>query len=99
MPAAWLEWVMTALLGMILLYTVLGGMLSVLVTDYLQFIVKGAGLVITSIIIISDFGWNNLVTGLWLCFDGTVAERANSKRIHLIHSIPPILDGVISCGN
>ena len=45
MPPHWLEWVMTALLSMILLYTVLGGMLSVLVTDYLQFIVKGAGIV------------------------------------------------------
>src|SRR6267154_2180557 len=40
MPAHWLEWVMTILLGMILLYTVLGGMLSVLVTDYIQFVVK-----------------------------------------------------------
>src|ERR1043166_7019476 len=48
MPVRWLEWVMTALLGMILLYTVLGGMLSVLVTDYLQFIVKGLGIVVTS---------------------------------------------------
>jgi SSS family solute:Na+ symporter len=75
MPAAWLEWVMTALLGMILLYTVLGGMLSVLVTDYLQFIVKGAGIVITSILVITSLGWNNLVTNLWLCFDGTMAGK------------------------
>jgi SSS family solute:Na+ symporter len=80
MPAAWLEWVMTALLGIILLYTVLGGMLSVLVTDYLQFIVKGAGLVITSILIISSIGWNNLVTGLWLCFDGTVAGKGQTLK-------------------
>src|SRR5436853_4037854 len=29
MPAKWLEWIMTALLGLILFYTVLGGMLSV----------------------------------------------------------------------
>jgi SSS family solute:Na+ symporter len=43
MKPSWLEGVMTVLLGMILLYTVLGGMLSVLVTDYLQFIVKGMG--------------------------------------------------------
>jgi Na+/proline symporter len=28
---------MTGLLGLVLLYTALGGMLSVLVTDYLQF--------------------------------------------------------------
>src|SRR6266576_729750 len=73
MPAHWLEWVMTALLGMILIYTVLGGMLSVLVTDYLQFVVKGAGIVITSILVIASLGWNNLVTGLWLCFEGSLA--------------------------
>jgi solute:Na+ symporter, SSS family len=72
MPAHWLEWVMTGLLSMILLYTVLGGMLSVLVTDYLQFIVKGAGIVVTSIIVIATVGWGNLVHGLWQCWgDGT----------------------------
>jgi len=65
MPAHWLEWVMTILLGMILLYTVLGGMFSVLVTDYLQFIVKGAGIVVTSLLVITTLGWNNLVPGLW----------------------------------
>ena len=57
MPPHWLEWVMTVLLSMILLYTVLGGMLSVLVTDYLQFIVKGLGIVVTSIIVIASVGW------------------------------------------
>jgi len=78
MPPGWLEWVMTVLLGMILLYTVLGGMLSVLVTDYLQFIVKGAGIVVTSLLIIKSLGWNNLVTGLWLCFEGTIAGKGQT---------------------
>src|SRR5437867_2296300 len=73
MPAAWLEWVMTILLSMILFYTVLGGMLSVLMTDYLQFIVKGLGIVVTSIIVIWSIGWNDLVQGLWLCFAGSLA--------------------------
>src|SRR5436190_8421403 len=63
MPANWLEGVMTVLLGAILLYTVLGGMLSVLVTDYLQFIVKGAGIVVTSILVITSLGWHDLVSG------------------------------------
>src|SRR5437868_12672057 len=34
LPPNWLEWVMTVLLGLVLVYTILGGMLSVLVTDY-----------------------------------------------------------------
>ena len=82
MPAAWLEWVMTALLGMILLYTVLGGMLSVLVTDYLQFIVKGAGIVVTSILVIWSLGWQNIVTGLWVGFEGTLAGTGQVLKAH-----------------
>ena len=73
MPVHWLEWVMTILLGMILLYTVLGGMLSVLVTDYIQFIVKGMGIVVTSILVIMSIDWGNLVKGLWHCWAGTGA--------------------------
>jgi len=82
MPAAWLEWVMSALLGIILLYTVLGGMLSVLVTDYLQFIVKGAGIVVTSLIVITSLGWSDLVSGLWLCFEGTISGVGQTLKAH-----------------
>src|SRR5205814_9129345 len=73
MPARWLELVMTVLLSMILLYTVLGGMLSVLVTDWIQFMVKGMGIVVTSILVITSIGWQNLVQGLWVCWDGSAA--------------------------
>jgi solute:Na+ symporter, SSS family len=63
-PSAWLEWVMTALLGLVLVYTALGGMLSVLVTDYLQFLVMGIAIVATSILVILHVGWGNLIDGL-----------------------------------
>src|SRR5437867_3866713 len=81
-PAKWLEWIMTALLGLILFYTVLGGMLSVLVTDYLQFIVKGAGIVVTSILVIWSLGWQNIVTGLWVGFEGTMAGTGQVLKAH-----------------
>lgn len=77
-----LEWVMTGLLGLVLLYTVMGGMLSVLVTDYLQFIVMGLGIVITSILVIGDIGWTTLVEKLWLCWDGTGAEAGQTLKAH-----------------
>src|SRR4051812_14046224 len=86
MPPSWLEGVMTVLLGTILLYTVLGGMLSVLVTDYLQFIVKGMGIVVTSMLVIWSLGWSGIVKGLWLCFDGT---GAGGKTL-LNHPFNPI---------
>ena len=59
-----LEATMTALLGLVLLYTVLGGMLSVLVTDYLQFLVMGLGFVVTSVLVVWNVGWPNFVSGL-----------------------------------
>ncbi len=59
-----LETAMTGLLAVVLVYTVLGGMLSVLVTDYLQFLVMGAGIVVTSAVVIWSVGWSGLVDGL-----------------------------------
>jgi SSS family solute:Na+ symporter len=80
MPASWLESVMTALLILVLLYTVVGGMLSVLVTDYLQFILVGLGIVTTSIMVIVNIGWTNLVTTLqstWAASGGTQPHPFN----------------------
>ncbi|MDB6126674.1 MAG: Sodium:solute symporter family protein [Verrucomicrobia bacterium] len=74
MPASWLESVMTALLVLVLLYTVVGGMLSVLVTDYLQFILVGLGIVTTSVMVVINIGWGNLITTLqstWAASGGT----------------------------
>ncbi len=65
MPAQSLQWAMTGLLALVLLYTVLGGMLSVLVTDFLQFIVMGLGLVVTSVLVLMQVGWSDLVSDLW----------------------------------
>ena len=64
LPPGWLEWIMTGLLGLVLVYTALGGMLSVLVTDYLQFLVMGVGIVVTSVLVILHIGWSDLQAGL-----------------------------------
>src|SRR5258705_9289759 len=57
----YLEIMMTALLIGVAVYTILGGMLSVLVTDYMQFIVINAGLIVVTILILMNVGWENLV--------------------------------------
>jgi len=59
-----LEITMTFLLALILTYTVLGGMVSVLITDYLQFLVKGLGIVIVSVLILWYTNPHELITGL-----------------------------------
>jgi SSS family solute:Na+ symporter len=58
----YLEIMMTALLVGVAVYTILGGMLSVLVTDYMQFIVMSAGLMVVTILILMNVGWESLVT-------------------------------------
>lgn len=56
-----LEITMTVLLLAVATYTVLGGMLSVLVTDFLQFVVMSAGLLGVTILILWNVGWGSLV--------------------------------------
>jgi len=90
LPPHWLEWVMTALLGLVLVYTALGGMLSVLVTDFLQFLVMGIGIVVTSVLVILHIGWGNLLDGLttaWAAGGGGGGDKAglNSHPFNPLH--------------
>jgi SSS family solute:Na+ symporter len=57
----YLEIMMTALLLGVAIYTILGGMLSVLVTDFLQFVVMSMGLILVTILILMHVGWENMV--------------------------------------
>lgn len=67
----YLKWVMTALLAIVLTYTTLGGMISVLVTDYLQFIVMGTGIVVTTLCVLNQVGWHQLVQTLQEAYQQT----------------------------
>lgn len=53
--------VMTGLLLLVLAYTVLGGMLSVVVTDYIQFVVLAVGMVTACLYALTHVGWSTLV--------------------------------------
>ncbi len=57
----YLEIMMTGILVIATVYTVLGGMLSVLVTDFLQFIVMSIGLLAVTGMILVYVGWDRLV--------------------------------------
>jgi len=58
----YLEVTMTVLLILVAIYTIVGGMLSVLVTDFLQFVVMSAGLIAVTILILANIGWDKLVS-------------------------------------
>jgi solute:Na+ symporter, SSS family len=55
---------MTLMLGLVLLYTILGGMISVLVTDYLQFVLMAISLVAISLFLMGQMGWSAVVQGV-----------------------------------
>ncbi len=62
MDVKYLEIMMTALLIGVAAYTILGGMLSVLVTDFLQFVVMSVGLIVVTVLILMNVGWEKMVT-------------------------------------
>jgi len=58
----YLKSAMTVMLVAVAVYTILGGMLSVLVTDFLQFVVMSAGLLAVTLLILWEIPWSNLVS-------------------------------------
>ncbi|HID78039.1 MAG TPA: sodium:solute symporter family protein [Planctomycetaceae bacterium] len=71
--------VMIFLLSLVLIYTVLGGMVSVVLADYVQFVVLSFGLLITTVIAVNRLGWNHIFATIDQFmgakgFDPTVAE-------------------------
>ena len=58
----YLEITMTAMLLAVGLYTIMGGMLSVLVTDYLQFVVMSIGLLLVTALSLYYVPWEQMVT-------------------------------------
>src|SRR5437762_3105468 len=53
---------MTVLLAGVAIYTILGGMLSVLITDFLQFVVMSVGLILVTAMILTSIGWDRLAS-------------------------------------
>ena len=56
-----LEFLMTLILIFVGLYTVIGGMVSVIITDYIQFILMCFGFVTITGILIYQFGWFHIL--------------------------------------
>jgi len=55
-----LKIIMILLLAIVLVYTMMGGMLSVIVTDYFQFIILSIGLLFCVFYSILNLGWNHI---------------------------------------
>lgn len=55
-----LKIVMVVLLLLVLVYTTMGGMISVILTDYIQFVVLAFGLLVATGIAIASLGWDHI---------------------------------------
>lgn len=55
-----LKWVMTGMLALVLFYTILGGMISVVITDLAQFVVLGFGILIATVFAVTHMGWGTM---------------------------------------
>ena len=55
-----LKVVMVVLLALVLVYTVIGGMISVVITDYIQFVILSVGILVAGWLAIESVGWDKL---------------------------------------
>jgi len=60
------NWIMTGMLLLVLAYTVLGGMVAVIVTDYIQFVVLSLGLALGLVFCLTeaDVSWASIVAAM-----------------------------------
>ncbi len=52
--------VMVFLISLVLIYTCLGGMVSVVIADYVQFVVLSFGMLLATYLAIQNLGWDNI---------------------------------------
>ena len=80
--ALYLKAIMTGLLLLVLFYTVLGGMVSVVITDLIQFLVLGVGILIVTVFVFADVGFDGfaaVVTTHQGYFDPTSAVNPSGR--------------------
>ena len=78
-----LKLIMTALLLLVLFYTVLGGMISVVITDLIQFVILGSAMVIVSLFVVNEVGidgFSEVVTVQNGYYDPTSLDNPSTEK-------------------
>jgi len=60
LPLDYLQITMTAILLLEIVYTVLGGMVSIVITDFIQFVMLSIGTVLVTVYAMTVAGWDNM---------------------------------------
>jgi len=95
--AVHLKIIMTVLLGMVLLYTTLGGMVSIVVLDYIQFVILSFGLLAASLLSIRYFGWNNIIETVWQVEKDAGFDPFSSEGFGVPYVVWMFFLGLVSC--
>lgn len=80
-----LKLIMTGLLLLVLFYTVLGGMISVVITDLIQFVILGTGMVIVTLFVVGEVGFDGfseVVTVQNGYFDPTATDNPSTEKLN-----------------
>lgn len=91
--------VMIVLLLLVLAYTAMGGMISVILTDYVQFVILSIGLIVATALAITHLGWDNIfVTTREILGDAgfnPVAEESDFGWSYMLWMV--LTAGLVSC--
>jgi SSS family solute:Na+ symporter len=68
-PQEYLLFTMVVLLTIVLIYTAVGGMVSVIITNYVQFILLSLGMVFITVFGVIKIGWHNIVNAVQVNFN------------------------------
>ena len=92
-----IKWVMTALLALVLFYTILGGMFSIVLTDYVQFVVLSVGLIVTTLFALNELGWEHIVKGVESLKGKGGFDPIASGEFGTDYVIWMVFGGLVSC--
>jgi solute:Na+ symporter, SSS family len=82
---------------LVVLYTVLGGMVSVLLTDYLQFVVMAVSLVAVSLFLMGRLGWHPVVAGVAALKGEAGFDPFRSEEFGAPYVLWMLFLGLVSC--
>ncbi len=68
-PQEYLLLTMVVLLTIVLIYTAVGGMVSVIITNYVQFILLSFGMVFITVFGVYKIGWSNIINAVQVNFN------------------------------
>ena len=78
-----LKLIMTGLLLLVLFYTVLGGMISVVITDLIQFVILGTAMVVVTLFVVGEVGidgFSEVVTQQHGYYDPTATDNPSTAK-------------------